>query len=133
MMMAGAMPPPAHIVTRPTCLSGALELVEDGADEDGAGRADRVAERHGAAVDVDLVAVEVEVAHELLGHDGEGLVDLEEVDVVERHARPRSRTLRADGTGALSISVGSSPMLPLATTRARRLQAVGLARSPRWP
>jgi len=30
-------------------------------------------------VDVDLVAVELQVADELLGDDGEGLVDLEQV------------------------------------------------------
>ena len=38
------------------------------------------------SVDVDLVAVAVEVALEFLGNDGERLVDLEEVDVVEGHA-----------------------------------------------
>ena len=35
-------------------------------------------------------------------------------------------TLRAAGTGALSMSVGSSPMLAVATTRARGVEAVGL-------
>src|SRR4051812_25093260 len=58
---------------------GALELVEHGADEDRAGGPDRVAEGHGTAVDVDLVAVELEVAHELLGHHCERLVHLEQV------------------------------------------------------
>src|SRR6266511_5235785 len=59
-------------------LVSSLELVEDGADEDGSGRADRMAQRHRAPVDVHLVAVEVEVAHELLGDDGESLVDLDQ-------------------------------------------------------
>ena len=45
-----------------------------------------MAERHGAAIDVDLGAVEFEVADELLGHDREGFVDLEEIDVVQRQA-----------------------------------------------
>jgi hypothetical protein len=45
-----------------------------------------VAQRHGPTVHVHLVAVEVEVADELLGHHGERLVDLEQVDVVEGEA-----------------------------------------------
>ena len=39
--------------------SRALELVEGGGDQAGAGGADRVAEGDGAAVDVDLVPVDV--------------------------------------------------------------------------
>ena len=42
--------------------------------------ADRVAERDGAAVDVDLVLVDAEVVHRGQADGGEGLVDLEEVD-----------------------------------------------------
>src|SRR5262245_11453639 len=69
-----------------TLLVAALQLVERGADEDRPGGPDRMAERHRPAVDVDLVAIEVEVAHELLRHDRERLVDLEEVDVIDREA-----------------------------------------------
>jgi ABC-type nitrate/sulfonate/bicarbonate transport system substrate-binding protein len=36
-------------------------------------------------------------------------------------------TLRAAGTGALSISVGLSPMLAMATTRARGFRPLALA------
>src|SRR3546814_9102074 len=43
----------------------ALEFVERGADQDRAGGADRMAERHRAAVDVHLLAGQVEVADEL--------------------------------------------------------------------
>src|SRR3546814_10051259 len=53
----------------------AFEFVERGADQDRACGADRVAERHRAAVDVHLLAIEIEVADELLGDDREGLVD----------------------------------------------------------
>jgi hypothetical protein len=74
------------MVTRPRFRSRPLQLVEQGADEDRAGGADRVAEGHGAAVDVDLVAVELQVADELLGHHREGLVDLPQVDVVDGQA-----------------------------------------------
>ena len=54
-----------------------LELVERSAHQERAGGPDGVAQGDGAAVHVDLLTVEVEVADELLGHDGEGLVDLE--------------------------------------------------------
>ena len=84
MMIAGAMPPAAHMVTRPRLQIAPLQLVEHGADQDRAGGADRMAERDRAAIDVDLVAVELEVADEFLRDDREGLVDLEQVDVVER-------------------------------------------------
>ena len=44
--------------------------------------ADRMAERAGAAVDVDLLVRQPEVAHRRHGDDGEGLVDLEQIDEV---------------------------------------------------
>ncbi len=54
----------------------------DQGDQDArAGRADRVAHGGGAAVDVDLVVGDAEVAHREHGDAGEGLVDLEQVDV----------------------------------------------------
>ena len=43
--------------------------------------ADRVAERGGAAVDVDLVVRNAEVVHREHGDAGEGFVDFEQVDV----------------------------------------------------
>ena len=85
-MIAGAMPPAAHMVTRPrfrsrrSSSSSTVPIRSEPVAPIG------VAERHGAAVDVDLLAVELEVADELLGHDREGLVDLEQVDVVQRQA-----------------------------------------------
>ena len=62
-------------------LALAFQLINHGAHEDRAGGADRVAQRHRAAIDVDLLAVKVEVADELFSHHREGFVDLEEVDV----------------------------------------------------
>src|ERR1700722_17090803 len=64
----------------------ALELVERSTNQQRTGGADRVTQRDGTAVDVDLLAVDVEIADELLRHDGEGLVDLEQVDIAQRHA-----------------------------------------------
>ena len=83
-MIAGAMPPAAHMVTRPRLRSRRSSSSRMRADQDGAGRADGMTERDRSAVDIDLVAVEVEIPDELLGHHRECLVDLEQIDVVER-------------------------------------------------
>jgi len=73
-----------------------------------------MAQRDRAAIDVDLLAVELEVADELFGDDRKRLVDLEQIE------RPAlASTLRAAGTGAFSIRVGESPIFAIATTRAR--------------
>ena len=45
-----------------------------------------MAERDRAAIDVDLCTVELEVADEFFGDDRKRLVDLEQVDIVEREA-----------------------------------------------
>src|SRR6185437_2178024 len=83
-----------------------LQFVDHRTDQHRARRADRVAERDRAAVDVDLLAVEPEVANDLLHDDSERLVDLEEVDVLQPEAG-----LRQD----------------LADRRARRVQHQGRA------
>src|SRR5438067_10512288 len=44
-----------------------LQFVEDGADQDRTGRTNGMTERDGAAVDVDLVAIELEITDELFG------------------------------------------------------------------
>ena len=44
-----------------------------------------------------LLRSSFEVADELLGHDGEGLVDLEQVDVVDRQAGLGEHLLRGRG------------------------------------
>src|SRR6187549_4042692 len=61
-------------------LVGALHLVEQGGDQPGAGRAERVPEGDRAAVDVDAVHVGVELAAPGGDDRGEGLVDLDQVD-----------------------------------------------------
>ena len=72
-----------------------------------------MAQRHRAAVHVDLVAVELEVADELLGHHREGLVDLEQVDIVEGQAglfqnlaRRRDRGVEHQGRAIAHIGHG---------------------------
>src|SRR5690606_21255212 len=66
--------------------AGALELVEEGGGGRGAGAAVRVAEGDGAAVDVDLLHVRVELLLPGEDHGGEGLVALDQVDVVHLEA-----------------------------------------------
>src|SRR5829696_10055083 len=63
-----------------------FQFVEHRADQDRAGRPDGMAERDRAAINVDLLAVELEVADELFGDDRKRLVDLEQIDIVEREA-----------------------------------------------
>src|SRR5260370_37508090 len=58
----------------------ALELHRQRQHEARAGGADGVPERHGAAVDVDLVLVDAELPGGVQGDGGEGLVDLVEVE-----------------------------------------------------
>src|SRR4051794_22549597 len=63
-----------------------LELVEDGAEDHRSGRAERMAHRDRAAIDVDLLRVELEEFSIEEDDRGESLVDLEEVDVARPHA-----------------------------------------------
>src|SRR5688500_12829285 len=58
-----------------------LERRQQGRHDPGAAGADRMTERGRAAMDVDPVARDAEVAHRDHRNAGEGLVDLEEVDV----------------------------------------------------
>src|SRR5690606_18667017 len=69
------------------------ELAGEGQEEARAGRAERVAERDRAAVDVDLVAVEVERLLDAEVLPRERLVDLEQVDVLDLHAGALARRL----------------------------------------
>ncbi len=76
------MPPAAHIVTSPrrrsrrSSSSSTVPIrIEPVAPI-------RVAQRHRPAVHVHLLAVELQIADEFLGDDGESLVDLPQVDVV---------------------------------------------------
>src|SRR3954452_11335082 len=62
------------------------QLVYERAEDARAGRADRVAERDRAAVHVDLALVDAEHPHRVDRDRRERLVDLEQVDVVDRQA-----------------------------------------------
>src|SRR6478735_6799959 len=79
--------------------TAAAQLVDDRADDPRARHADRVAERDRAAVHVDDVVVDAEVAHRRDADGGERLVQLEQVHVGERQVRLVQRPL--DGTRRL--------------------------------
>ena len=61
-------------------------LAEEGGGELGSGAAERVAEGNGSAVDVELGGVDAEHLDDGEGLRGEGLVELDEVDLIEREA-----------------------------------------------
>src|SRR5258706_8914538 len=63
------------------------ELVEQGRDDSRSRGTDRMTEGDRAAVDVDLVPVEAELAPVRDGLGGEGLVDLDQVEVADRHVQ----------------------------------------------
>ena len=94
MMVAVPMPPPMHKRDERGALAGALEFVERGAEDHRAGRAERMAHGDRAAVDVDLARIDVERLQEAQHDGGEGFVDLEEIDVGDRHARAGEHLLR---------------------------------------
>src|SRR5258707_14701835 len=61
----------------------ALELVDHGAGDHRAGRAQRVTHCDGAAVDVELLVGNVQVLLELQRHRRERLVELEQIDATK--------------------------------------------------
>src|SRR5205085_8897256 len=69
------------------------QLVDEDAEDAGARGADRVAERDRAAVDVDAVLLDAQLADRLQGHRRERLVDLPQVDVARLQARLVQRAL----------------------------------------
>src|SRR6185312_6275091 len=75
----------AHGYHAPARLA-ALELVDHGGQQLGAGAAERMAQGDGPAVDVDLVGIEVGLGDDRQRLGGEGLVELDQGDVVEADA-----------------------------------------------
>ena len=88
-MAATPSPPPRR---RSSCTSAPRMRAPRGAD--------RVAHGDRAAVHVDLVLVHSQHAQRVDGHRGERLVDLEQVDVVDRQAGLLERLLGGVGGGA---------------------------------
>ena len=65
------------------------------------GRADRMPDRDGAAIDVDPVGADAEITHGLDGNCGERLVDLDQVQV--RDSAPGLAKRAGDGAGRLGL------------------------------
>src|SRR5579862_9066095 len=72
----------------------ALEFVDQRAEDHRAGGAERMAHRDRAAVDVDDLVGQVHFLHEFHRHHGEGLVDFEQVDLLDPHLRLGERLPR---------------------------------------
>src|SRR6476646_8447451 len=68
---------------RPVAAAAPLQLAHQGAGEAGAGAAERVAEGDRAAVDVEPLLLDPELAGAGENLRGEGLVQLDQVDLVE--------------------------------------------------
>src|SRR5215472_11144901 len=60
----------------------ALEFIEQRKEDARAGSADGMAEGDRAAVDVDLIGIEAELARNGNGGDGEGFVQFHEIDIL---------------------------------------------------
>src|SRR5215208_3781375 len=72
----------------------AAQLVRERAEQPGAGAAERVADRDRAAVHVELVVIDAELAHRGEHLRGEGLVQLDQVDVFDAQLRASERLAR---------------------------------------
>src|SRR5262249_34718783 len=82
------------------------ERVQEGDDDARAGGADRVAERHRAAAHVELLGGDLHIAGHRQGDGGEGLVHLEEIDLVDAQAGALERLADgADGRGGEPLGV----------------------------
>src|ERR1700709_2093583 len=75
----------AHRLQAPL-LVAVLERIQKRRHQLGAGGAERVAERDGAAMDVEARRIGAGVLEPRHGHRREGFVDLEQIDVVDLHA-----------------------------------------------
>ena len=108
-----------------------LELVEQRGEQNGAGGAQRMAERDGAAVHVDAVERDTQLLRHHDRHRGEGLVDLPQVDVLHRQPGARERLLRGGnraGQHQHRVRAGDRG----GDDARARLEAQALAPSRRW-
>ena len=96
-----------------------LHLVQQGDDDTSAGSAHGVAQSDGAAVDVDLAHVKVQLAGHGDGLGGKGLVGLDQVDVVDGDAGLLHGVAGSDH-GADAHDLGIHAALAPADQRQRR-------------
>ena len=74
--------------------------------------------RDRAAIDVDLVGVPAQVLVDRAGLRREGLVGLDQVEVVDRSSRPSSAPRAKPGSGPVPMIDGSTPACAQETMRA---------------
>ena len=98
-------------------------LMEQGDDDAGAGAADRVADGDGAAVDIDLLHVEAQLAGHGDGLGGKGLVGLHQINVLDLKAR-LAHGLTAGGHGADTHDLGIHAAVAPAHQLGHGLEAV---------
>ncbi len=103
------MPPPTQSVTRPSRDVAPGHFVEERRREARAGAAERVAERDGAAVDVQAIGIDVEFAEAGQDLHGEGLVQFDEIDVLERQAEAGQQFPDRRDTGPTPNRSGATP------------------------
>src|SRR6516164_6304186 len=104
----------------------ALQLVEHGSNNHGAGGAERMAHGNGAAVHVDLVVRNVERLHVTQDNRGKSLVELVEVNVLYGHAGLLEHLL-GDRDRACQHDRGFGPDIGEGLDTRAWLQARGLA------
>ena len=75
-----------HWVAMPRVRPASGEFVQQRDRDAAACGTDRMAQRAGAAVDIDFVVADADIFHRRHRDDGEGLIDFIEVDVVGRPA-----------------------------------------------
>src|SRR5499427_1756129 len=74
--------------------TASLQFINDGAEDHGARRAERVTHGDRPTIDIDLGRIEVESLAIAQHYGRKCLVDFDEIDVVERHLRLRQNLLR---------------------------------------
>ena len=115
--MAVASPPPMHSAATPRLRFSRFQRMQQRDDQPRAGGADRMAERAGAAIDVELVSGDAEVALRRHRDDRKRLVDLEQVDVADapadlveqfsdRRDRRGGEPLRLLAVGGVALDLG---------------------------
>src|SRR3546814_12647890 len=105
--------------------TGALELGEEGGHEPCPRGPEGVAERDGAAVDVHLREVDVELALPCEDDRRERLVDLHEIDVVHRHPRLLDGVARGGDGRREHVDGIFGPDAPVVYARPRGERAAG--------
>ena len=111
-------PTPTQSVARPRRASRRRSSCSEADDQPRAAHPERVPDCDRAAVDVDPLRVEAELADHREALRGEGLVELDQVDAPRPPTPVRASSLRTAGIGPTPITRGSTPAAAEPTKRA---------------